>query len=258
MSGRNRQKAERHRLRKGGQYRADEVFASMPCTYLHAAACRLSSPAFRAFWLSNANWRPGSTEKQRGRAVLSYSQIRHPLGADSKSALEHQPGQSTIATAVREVLASGFIELAAEGTRPRHSGSARGQAAEYYVPCREVGVQLPSHCQDMPRIGGKVRLHVNLMRALAANLSPHALRALAALVSRNERDGRGRLLDAAPMAISASDIARLIGVPRSTAHIILKELIERGHLREIEPAAGRRPAKLQFAPQFRQFGRADR
>ncbi|WP_164867979.1 helix-turn-helix domain-containing protein [Rhodovarius crocodyli] len=258
MSGRDRQKAETRRLRKGGEYRADEVFASMPCTYLHAAACRLSSVAFRVFWLANANYRPPHSDKQRGRAVLAYSQIRYPLGADAKNTLEQQPGQSTIARALREVLASGFVELAAEGTRPRHSGGARGQAAEYHVPCREAGAQLPSQCQNLPRIGGKVRLHVNQMRGLAATLSPHALRALAVLISRSERDGRGTLLDTAPTAIGASDIARLIGIPRSTAHLVLRELVDRAHLCLAAPAAGRRSAKLRLGPKFRQFDRAAR
>lgn len=256
MSGRDRQKAERHRLRKGGDYRADEVFASIPCTYLHAAAHRLSPVAFRVFWLANANWRPAHSDKQRGRALLGYAQIRHPLGKNSGRTRKEQPGPSAIAVALREVLVSGFLELAVAGARPRHSGGARGKVAEFYVPCREVGATLPQGCLDLPRVAGKLRLHAWRMRAMAAMLSPQALRVIAMLISRQAHDVQGKMLDSKPTAISVTEIAAALGMPRSTAHLVLRELTNAKELRQTMPGAGKRPAIYEFAPWFRHFDRA--
>lgn len=256
MSGRDRQKAERKRLSKGGEYRADEVFASIPCTYLHAAAQRLSPVAFRVFWLANANWRPAHSDKQRGRALLGYAQIRHPLGKNSGRTRNEQPGPSAIAEALREVLASGFLELAVAGARPRHSGGARGKVAEYYVPCREVGARLPHHCLDLPRVAGKLRLHASRMRAMAAALSPQALRVIAMLISRQAHDGQGKMLHSDPAAISVTEIAAALGIPRSTAHLVLRELTDAKQLHQTMPGAGKRPATYEFAPWFCQFDRA--
>lgn len=258
MSGRDRAKAEHRRLRKGGRFHADEVFASIPSTYLQAAARMLTVEGFRVFWLAHANWRPAMRDDARGRAVLSYAQVRNPLGPEARHASGPQPGHSSIAAGMRDALASGLIELAAAGTRPRASGGARGQAAEYYVPSREAGARLPAAYAHIPRVEGKVRLHVNHMRALAAKLSGEGLRALAVLISLRHRNRDGALMDTTPISMSAAALADLLRLPRATAAKALKELVEQKHIQPATPGAGRRAAQYSLGRPFLRFARADR
>jgi hypothetical protein len=255
MSGRDRIKAERRRLRKGGNFQPDEVFVSIPTTFLHAAARSLSAPAFRAFWLANANWRPAKREGERGRAVLSYGQIRYPLGAGSGRTRAGQPGRSAIAAGIREAIGGGFIALAAPGTPPRKQGGARGTAAEYYVPCRESGARLPEACAGLPRRDGKVRLHVARMRALAASLTGQGLRALALMLSRRHRDREGTLLDTSPIRLGATELAGMLRIPRSSAAAAIAELVEGGHIVLIEAGSGRRANSFRLSRPLEAFPR---
>lgn len=78
MSGLDRMKAEQRRLVRGGRFRPEDVYASVPTTWMQGAARSLGPTAFRVFWLANANWAPSHRLGERGRAVLAYSQIRHP------------------------------------------------------------------------------------------------------------------------------------------------------------------------------------
>ena len=87
-----------------------------------------------------------------------------------------------------------------------------------------------------------------------ARVSGPALRILGLIISLQHRDGGGTLVDTTPRALGATYLAQLLKLPRSTAAAALKELIAEQHLIVVEPAAGRRPTKLQVAKGFQQFG----
>ncbi|MBR0661940.1 hypothetical protein [Neoroseomonas oryzicola] len=193
MSGLDRMKAEQRRILHGGRFRPEDFYASVPTTWLQGAARSLSPAAFRVFWLANANWAPSHRPGERGRAVLGYNQIRSPSPASRRQDNAVPPGRSAIAAGIREAIAAGFLELAQAGSRPRGQAGARGRAAEYFVPCREVGAALPSVVAQLQRLQGKVRLHAAFMRSLAARLSCPALRLLGLLISRGHREASGDL-----------------------------------------------------------------
>jgi DNA-binding transcriptional ArsR family regulator len=249
MSGRDRLKATQRRLAKGGRWNATEVFASIPSDWMLAAATNVPAVAFRCWWLANANWRPAVREGERGRAVLAYAAIQHPLGPDSSRGARPQPGRTTIARQLRAALEARFIELAVPGARPRQPGGARGKATEYFLPCRDGNVRPPGEL----RTGGKVRLHCARMRALAASLSPDALRLLGSVIAQRPRDRYGALLDRDPLELPVAELSLRLELPRSTVAELLAELREAGHLRLAEASSGRRAARYNLAPVFTAF-----
>ena len=119
MSGLDRMKAEQRRLAGGGRFRPEDVYASVPTTWMQGAARSLSPAAFRIYWLAHAGWAPSHRPGERGCAVLGYNQIRIPSPASRRQDNAAPPGRSTIAAGIREANAAGFLELAQAGSRPR-------------------------------------------------------------------------------------------------------------------------------------------
>lgn len=251
-------KAEQRRLARGGRFRPEDVYASAPTTWMKAAARSLSPAAFRAFWIANAVWSPSHRPGERGRAVLGYSAIQHPSPQSRRQDNAAPPGRSAIATGIREAIAAGFLELAQAGSRPRGQAGARGRAAEYFVPCREACATLPLAVAQVPRLGGKVRLHAALMRDLAAKLSRPALRVLGLLISRGHREASGALVDPGPTVCSVSELAHLLQMPRSSVADALKELQTKGQFTLAVPSKGRRPAIYRLNTRFVVFTKAAR
>lgn len=258
MSGLDRMKAEQRRFARGGRFRPEDVYASVPTTWMHATARSLSPAAFRVFWLANANWAPAHRPGERGRAVLGYNPIRFPSPASRRQDNAPPPGRSAVAYGIREAIAAGFLELAQAGSRPRGQAGARGRAAEYFVPCREAGSALPSAVAQLPRLRGKVRLHAAFMRSLAARLSCPALRLLGLLISRGHREPSGDLADPGPVACSVSKLARLLQMPRSSVADTLHELQAKGQLTLAVPSKGRRPASYRLNKRFLVFTKSAR
>lgn len=258
MSWHDRMKAEQRRLARGGRFQAADVYASMPTTWMQAASRSLNPAAFRVFWLANAAWVPSHRTGERGRAVLGYGAIRNPSPRSRCQDNAPPPGRTAIATGIRESIQGGFLELAQAGSRPRGQAGARGQAAEYFVPCREASAMLPAVIAHLPRMGGKVRLHAELMRSLAAKLSGPALRLLGLLISRGHRDASGALVDAAPLECSVTELAQLLEMPRSSVADALQELQSKGQLEVEIPGKGRRPASYRLNTRFVAFPKRPR
>lgn len=258
MSGLDRMKAEQRRLARGGRFRPEDLYASVPTTWMQAAARSLTPAAFRVFWLANANWAPSHRPGERGRAVLGYSAIQHPSPQSRRQDNSAPPGRSAIAAGIREAIAAGFLELAQAGSRPRGQAGARGRAAEYYMPCREAGAALPLAVAQVPRLDGKVRLHAALMRDLAARLSGPALRLLGLLISRGRREASGALADPSPAVCSLTELAQLLQMPRSSVADALQELQAKGQLTLAVAGKGRRPASYRLNTRFVVFTKAAR
>jgi len=250
MSGPDRERAEKRRLRKGGNWKQGEPYATIPLDWLQAAVQRLSPLGLRVWFLANANWVPSLRDGGRGRAVLGYGMVRHPLGLKSESSRSIQPGHSRIAAAFREAKQLGFLELAVAGSRPSHAGGASGKAAEFFVPCRESGIRPPSLLDKQPWLGGKLRLPNDFMRALAASLSPDALRVLAFVLTLRPRDREGKLLDVTPMLLSATALAEALKMPRSTVAVALKSLTKDRRLSLEAQGMGRRAAQYCLSTVF--------
>lgn len=118
------------------------------------------------------------------------------------------------------------------------------------MPCREAGTALPVVLVQPPRLRGKVRLHAALMRDLACRLPGPALRLLGLLISRGHREASGALVDVGPMAYSASKLAHLLEMPRSSVADALQELQAKGQLLLAVPGKGRRPASYRLNTRF--------
>ena len=258
MSWHDRMKAEQRRLGRGGRFQAADVYASVPTTWMQAASRTLDPAAFRVFWLANAAWVPSHRTGERGRAVLGYGAIRNPSPRSRCQDNAPPPGRTAIAAGLRTSIHAGFLELAQAGSRPRGQAGARGHAAEYFVPCREAGAMLPPVAAHLPRMGGKVRLHSELMRDLAAKLSGQALRLLGMLISRGHRDASGALVDATPLECSVTELAQLLDMPRSSVADALHELQAKGQLEVEIPGKGRRPASYRLNARFVAFSKRPR
>ena len=258
MSWHDRMKAEQRRLGRGARFQAADVYASVPTTWMQAASRNLNPAAFRVFWLVNAAWMPSHRTGERGRAVLGYGAIRNPSPRSRCQDKVAPPGRTAIAAGIRESIQGGFLELAHAGSRPRGQAGARGQAAEYFVPCREACAMLPAMVAHLPRVGGKVRLHAELMRNLASKLSGAALRLLGLLISGGHRDASGALVDAGPFECSVTELGRLLHMPRSSVADALHELQAKGQLEVEIPGKGRRPASYRLNTRFVAFSKRAR
>ncbi|MBR0673835.1 hypothetical protein [Neoroseomonas soli] len=258
MSGLDWMKAERRRLARGVRFRPEDVYASVPTTWMRGAVRSLSPAAFRVFWLANAGWAPSHRPGERGRTVLAYSMIRHPSSQSCQQDNAVPAGRSAIAAGICEAIRAGFVELAQAGSRPRGQAGARGRAAEYFLPCLEAGAAVPIAVAQLPRLSGKVRLHAALMRSLAARLSGSALRLLGLLISCGHREASGALVDAGPMVCSVSELAHHLQMSRSSVADALHELQATKQLTLVVPGSGRRPASCRLNARFVEFTKSAR
>lgn len=216
-----------------------EPFAWMPGGLLVSqSVCSLSGQALAVFLLLNANWIPPASGRSHGKAILPYG----------KAVKIAHCGRTAIAQAFRDLQEHALILLLKPGTRPRHAGAARGEAAEWRLPFRERGehprLTLPPNVR---RPEGKVAWNVNLIRHDVANLSDPALKVLVYVVGRPDRNHDSGLASIAPFVLPIRPLADLLGFSSGTAHAALRELIATKRLILAQPSSGRRPALYALA-----------
>jgi hypothetical protein len=221
-----------------------EPFATIPASQIASARLRrLDGCAVRVLLMAHANWTP------KKWAVLSVATIAGQLGVSRRS----------VSTAIRDLVAADLLTIVRPAKRPGTMGSGgRGAAAVYEVAGRRPGKAHLRFEPGDPRLDGALRILCTDLRKLAAMLTANEARILICLVLNVARDRHGAPQRSEPRPLSGRDAAKRLsegqhhgskpihkGISARSADAAIAGLCQKGLLRLVTPASGRRAATYE-------------
>lgn len=207
-------------------------FSSISMSLIATQRLRLiSGNAVRLWLMANAGWTP------KGGAALPVSHLSKTLHVRKEGAIE----------AIHELRVAELLTLRRAAIRPGRMGSAaRGSAAVFDVTGRAPGTAHRRFEQGDRRLDGYWRILNDDLRELATMLTGAEARILVCCVLPCHRDRHGAPRQPRHVCLSGGGVAdALTTIAARTANAAVSGLLEKGLIRELTPAAGRRAAVFE-------------